>query len=811
MFNVNLILFGFNEKVMEDVKLRIKGMTCAMCVKSIETAVGSLDGVDEINVNLATESAFLRYDPSKTTLDEVKKLIKELGYEVAGEEEQYLEEEKHISEMKKKLYLAALAGAFLFVINRIWDLQILQLAIALPVMVYSGRDMFLAAVTALKHRTLNMDVMYSMGVGSAFFASLLATSGILPAEYTFYETSVLLLAFLLLGRTLEASAKKKTGEAIKKLAELQTKTATLLKDGRELKIPVDAVAVGDTIIVKPGEKIPVDGVIVEGESYVDESMFTGETMPVLKKAGDDVVGGAINRNSVLKVKATRVGKETLLAQIIKMVEEAINSKPPIQRLADRVVARFIPAVLAVAIFSFIFWYFFAGMPALFAFTTLIAVLVVACPCAFGLATPTALTVGMGKGVELGLLIKSGDALEVARKVSVIIFDKTGTLTRGRMEVTDLYAVNGSERDVISVAAIAEKGSTHPLAEAIVEEAERRGILVKDPEKSEILAGKGVVAEMDGSRIIVGNKKLMAENGVDTDVLDGILSDLEKEGKTAVIVAKDGEIMGVIALADTLKDSAKNVVKELKRMGKKVGIITGDNRRVAEAIAEKLGVDFVISEVLPHEKSEEVKKLQNTGEVVAFVGDGINDAPALAQADLGIAIGSGTDVAIESGDIVLMRDDLEYVVAAIQLSEKTLSKIKQNIFWAMIYNTILIPVSAGFLYPVFGVLFKPELAGFAMAMSSVSVVTNSLLIRNYTPPVLKNKKEEGGDRMKVVLKLSGLSCNHCIMRVEKALKDAGAEVEKVTLEEAVIDIPEGGNVEDFVKAVEDAGYKAEAVQ
>jgi Cu+-exporting ATPase len=862
--------------MMEELTLKIKGMTCAMCVKSIETAVRSLEGVDEIKVNLATESAFLKYDPSKVTLDEIKKLIEEMGYEVEDNIEKVItvkiggmtcaacvravekaigeiegvrdvkvnlstekarivynpslvsleeikgavesigytfvvesaeEKEEHIGGMKRKLYFAALAGSFLFLSSYL-GLAIphtLQLIIALSVMLYSGREMFLAALRALSHRTLNMDVMYSMGVGSAFFASVLATLKILPEDYTFYETSVLLLAFLLLGRTLEASAKKRTGEAIRKLIGLQANTATVVRDGEEVEIPVDEVRVGDVVIVKPGERIPVDGVVVDGESYVDESMFTGEPLPVLKRTGDEVFGGAVSKNGILKIRATRIGAETLLAQIIRMVEEAMGSRPPIQRLADRVVTYFIPAVLTIAIASFIFWYFIAGMPALFAFTTLIAVLVVACPCAFGLATPTALAVGMGKGAELGLLVKNGEALETARKVTTVIFDKTGTLTKGKMEVTDLIPVKASEAELLSIAATAEKRSTHPLAEAIVERAVMEGVEIAEPERFEVLAGKGVIAEVNGSKILVGNRRLLAENGVSLDTLDEVLSGLERETKTTIVVAKDGEMVGAIGVADTLKDSAKVAIGELRRMGKKVGIITGDNRRSAEAIAEKLGVDFVIAEVLPHEKAQEVKRLQEGGEVVAFVGDGINDAPALAQADLGIAIGSGTDIAIESGDIVLIRDDLRDVVAAIQLSEKTLSKIKQNIFWAMIYNALLIPAAAGLLYPLFGIVFKPELAGFAMAMSSVSVVTNSLLMKNYVPPILK--KEEGGDRMgKVVLELSGLSCGHCVMRVRKALEEAGAKVEEITLDRAVIEAPEG-DAERFVKAVEAVGYGA----
>jgi len=602
------------------------------------------------------------------------------------------------------------------------------------VMYYSGKDMFSAAFRALRHKTLNMDVMYSMGVGSAYLASIASTLGLLPSDYLFYETAVLLLAFLLLGRTLEAIAKVKTSEAIKKLIGLQAKTAVVVRNGKEVEVPVEEVKVGDIVIVKPGEKIPVDGFVVEGESYVDESMVTGEPIPRLKKRGDTVVGATINKNGVLKIEAKKVGEDTLLSQIIKLVEQAQSTKPPIQRIADKIVAYFIPVVLAIAISSFVYWHFIAAMPAVFAFTTLISVLVVACPCAFGLATPTALTVGMGKGAELGILIKNSEALEVARKITTVVFDKTGTLTKGKPEVTNIVALNGTdESEVLRLAASAEMRSEHPIAEAIVRKAESKSIEIIEPERFEVLAGKGVIATINGMKVLVGNKMLMAEY-TNTREVERVVEKLESEAKTAVLVALDGKIVGVIGVADTVKESAKDAIEWLHRMGKKVVMITGDNRRTAEAIARELGIDEVLAEVLPHDKAEEVKGLQEKGEVVAFVGDGINDAPALAQADVGIAIGSGTDIAIESGEIVLIRDDLRDVVAAIQLSEKTLSKIKQNLFWAMVYNAALIPAAAGLFYPLAGIIFRPEWAGAAMALSSVSVVTNSLLMKNYIPPI-----------------------------------------------------------------------------
>ncbi len=739
------------------VNIRVGGIRCASCVNTIENAIKRLPGVEDVSVNLSTETARITFDPTITGIENIRKAIEGTGYRFVGVEGEELADEgdkgDQIKEMKRKLIFAAFFGGILLFLQygkyiglgEIPYINWIQFAIATPVMLYSGRSMFAAAARALSHRILNMDVMYSMGVGSAYIASIFSTLGFLPEDYLFYETAVLLLAFLLLGRTLEAMARGKTSEAIKKLIGLQAKTAVVVRDGEEVEVSVENVRVGDVVIVRPGERIPVDGIVIEGESYVDESMITGEPIPNLKRAGDEVVGATINENGVLKIRATRIGKDTVLAQIVKMVEEAIGSKPPIQRLADKFVAYFIPVVLTIAISSFIYWYFIADVPTLFAFTTLVAVLVIACPCAFGLATPTALTVGMGKGAEIGILIKNGDALEIARRVTTVVFDKTGTLTKGKPEVTDIVVFDGSETEVLKIAAMAEKRSEHPLAEAIIKRTEAEGIMVGDTEKFEVIAGKGVVASLNGNRILVGSRKLMLENGLQIDgSVESVLQKLEKEAKTAILVASNGRITGVIGIADTIKESAAEAVEELHRMGKKVAMMTGDNRRTAEAIAKKLGIDIVLAEILPQQKAEEVKRLQKS-EVVAFVGDGINDAPALAQADLGIAIGSGTDIAIESGEIVLMRDDLRDVVAAIQLSQKTLGKIKQNIFWALFYNTILIPIAAGILYLPFGVVFQPEWAGFAMAMSSVSVVTNSLLMKRYIPPARSALiKRKGGE-------------------------------------------------------------------
>jgi Cu+-exporting ATPase len=588
-----------------------------------------------------------------------------------------------------------------------------------------------------------MDVMYALGIGSAYSASVMSTIGVLPGEYVFYEAAVLLASFLMLGRLLETLAKGRTSEAIKKLLGLRAKTATIIRNKKEIEIPVDEVLVNDIVLVKPGGKIPVDGEVVEGESYVDESMITGEPIPSLKTPGDNVVGATINKNSVLKFKATKVGKDTFLFQIIKLVEDAVSTKPPIQRLADRIVAYFIPVVLGVALLSFVYWNFFGTVPdmdnTLFAFIAAISVVVIACPCAFGLATPTALTVGMGNGAEQGILIRNGDALEKPRKVTIVLFDKTGTLTKGEPTVTDIIPLDSDEKELLYLAGSAEKGSEHPLGEAVVRRAEELNVKIVEPKDFSTLTGKGVKAVVDGKSVLVGNRLFMKEAGIKVDDVESELVRLESEAKTAVIIAAEGKIKGLLAIADPVKETSKTAIAALQRMGKKVAMITGDNKRTAEAISSKLNMDRVLAEVLPQDKAKEVMRLQKSGEIVAFVGDGINDAPALAQADVGIAIGSGTDVAIESGEIVLIKDDLRDVVAALQLSNKTISKVKQNLFWAMIYNTVLIPIAAGGLFPFTGIVFRPEWAAAAMAFSSVSVVTNSLLFKGYVPEIKREGK------------------------------------------------------------------------
>ena len=684
-----------------------------------------------------------------TTIADMKKAIEDAGYQYlgieGGEDISTVAREKDLRGKRIRIYLGFLVGLPLMVLMYIpvglpFPLAYFELVVATPVFLYISYPIFRAGYRALKNKTLTMDVMYSMGIGVAFGASVFGTFEIvLTREFLFYETAVLLATFLILGRYLEAKAKGKTSDAIKKLMGLQAKTATVFRENKEIEVSIEDVLINDVVVVKPGAKIPIDGVVVGGESYVDESMVTGEPIPVVKKDGSLVIGGTLNTNSVLMVKATKIGKNTMLAQIIKLVEQAQGSKPPVQRIADTAVGYFIPVVLTIAVVSFLVWYVLLGSTLLFSLTALISVLVIACPCALGLATPTAVTVGIGRGAELGILIKNGDALEVSEKVTTIVFDKTGTLTKGKPEVTDILGVGLKDTMVLQMAASVETNSLHPLAEAVVKKAQERHLSVEKSIGFDTFAGKGVQATVKGTEVLIGNRILFKERNVTwpKDV-EEMLVQLETEGKTVMFIAFDQKLAGLIGIADTLKETTKSAIQKFKAMSLKVVMITGDNVRTAQAIARQIGIDVVRAEVLPQEKASEVKKLQEAGEVVAFVGDGINDAPALAQADVGIAIGSGTDVAIESGDVVLVKSDLLDSVAAVQLSKKVMSRIKQNLFWAFAYNTALIPVAAGVLYPFFGVTFRPEFAGLAMALSSVTVVSLSLLLKRYIPPAKEVK-------------------------------------------------------------------------
>jgi Cu+-exporting ATPase len=617
------------------------------------------------------------------------------------------------------------------------NMALIQFILATPVM-FAGSIFFSRGLIAfIKMRVANMDTLVAVGVGAAYLYSFIVSIFIwagkpILGHDLYYETAAFLITFILLGKWFEAIAKGRTSDAIRKLIGLRPKTAVVIRGAKETEIQIGDVVPGDIVVVKPGQKIPVDGVVTDGYSSVDESMVTGESIPVEKKAGDKVIGATINKTGSFKFKATKVGSETLLAQIIKIVEQAQTSKAPIQDLADLIAAYFVPAVVGLAVISFIVW-MLLGQSFVFSLSIFITVLVISCPCALGLATPITVMVGAGMGAQNGILIKSAKVLQISEKINTVVFDKTGTLTKGKPEVTDIIATDRSPaagEELLLYAAVAEKRSQHPLAEAILKKAKEKGIDVSDSQSFNSISGKGVEVTFKGSQLLLGNRGLMSEKNIDISSMSSKLEELEKQGKTVMIVSVNGKVSGLVAVADTLKDNSKAAVTMLHRSGKKVMMITGDNARTAQAIGELVGADKVISEVLPADKSDQIKKLQDQGNIVAMVGDGINDAPALAQADIGIAIGSGTDVAIESADIVLIKDDLRDVVMAMDLSSYTMRKIRQGLFWAFIYNIIGIPVAAGLLYPFTGFLLNPIIAGTAMAFSSVSVVTNALLMKRY---------------------------------------------------------------------------------
>ena len=734
----------------DHVILKIGGMSCVMCVKAIEEGLGKLDGISDVNVNLTSEKAYVTYNSEITTVADMKNVIEDLGYQylgIEGEKTEELEEEvraKDLRDKRNRIIVGFGFGIPLMILPYVdiplpISMPYFMLLVSIIPFIYVSYPIFAAGLRSLKHKNLDMDVMYSMGIGVAYLASILGTfSIILTQQFMFYETALILAAFLSLGRYLESRAKGQTSTAIKKLIGLQAKTATVIRSGNEMEIPIEDVQMEDIVVVKPGEKIPADGEVVSGESYVDESAITGEPIPAFKNAGKTVVGGTINQNGILRFKALKIGKDTVLSQIIKLVENAQGSRPPVQRIADKAVSYFIPTVLTIAIAAFLFWYL-SGATLLFALTVLISILVIACPCALGLASPTAITVGIGRGAELGILIKNGEALEISEKLTTIVFDKTGTLTKGKPEVTDIDTVGIDGQELLKLAASVENNSQHPLAEAVVKKAQEENINIETSQNFDTFGGKGVKAEVEGKEVIIGNRALFKDRNIAiSEEMEEKLSKFENEGKTAVLIATDNSLSGAIAIADTLKETTKDAIERLKKTGLKVVMITGDNERTANAVAKQVGIENVIAEVLPQDKSEEVKRLQEAGEVVAFVGDGINDAPALAQSDVGIAIGSGTDIAIESGEIVLIKNDIMDALAGIQLSKKVMGRIKENLFWAFAYNTVLIPVAAGVLYPFFGITFRPEFAGLAMALSSVSVLTLSLLLKGYVPPAKKEK-------------------------------------------------------------------------
>ncbi len=768
----------------ESMVFEVVGMTCASCVARVEKALSKVPGVTSANVNLATERATVSFLPGTVQVPELKFAVEAAGYELqeqADEQEDRQAEEQARSqdELKKKWIVAGVVGLVLMNASMEWGFSLLRdvfstqqiltgmFLLALPIQFWAGSQFYTGMWKTLRHRTADMNTLIALGTSAAFiyssivtFRPSLFTSAHLAHDHVlgdrppvYFEAAVIIVALILFGRWLEARAKSSTSSAIKKLMGLRAKTARVVRLGSEIDVPVEEVVVGDVVIVRPGEKIPVDGVVIDGRSSVDESMLTGESIPVEKGIGAKVFGATINKMGVFRLEATRVGRETALAQIIRLVEEAQGSKAPIQRLADFVASIFVPVVLFIAALTFVLWALIGPEGAvIYATLNAVAVLIIACPCALGLATPTAIMVGTGKGAESGILIRSGSALETAHKLDVVILDKTGTITEGKPRLTDIIAgPRTTESELLRLAASIERGSEHPLAEAIVHASSQQGLELADAQDFEALSGRGIKAVVEGKRVVFGNRRLMAEEGVVLDSEDDLLahgSRLTSDAKTTMYLAADSLLLGVIAVADTIKATAPEAVASLKSLGIRVVMLTGDNRATAEAVGREVGIDEVLAEVLPEQKADKVQELRNQGLVVAMVGDGINDAPALASADVGIAIGTGADVAVEASDITLISGDPRGISAAIALSKATMRTIRQNLFWAFFYNILLIPVAAGVLYPVFhnsGVpdglgwilgeygFLNPMLAGGAMAFSSVSVMANSLRLRGFRPP------------------------------------------------------------------------------
>ena len=789
-----------------ELTLDIRGMTCASCVAHVEGALSDLDGVVGATVNLGLGTARVQYVPGLVSVSQMKRAVRDVGYEASERsagadagisatadmlDRERQEREDEIKRQGRNLLIAGIIGMIVMIgtfydmlgpfkglvpefLSYKWVIGLLTT----PIVFGPGRQFFTNSWRGLKHGVTDMNLLYATGIGAAYGIAVINTlfpkAGFGGEGATFFESAALLTAFIILGRWLEALTRGRTSEAIRKLMKLQPKIARIIRNGEEVDIPAEDVETGNLILVRPGEGIPVDGLVIEGYSAVDESMLTGESLPVEKKAGDQVIGGTINKTGAFKFKATRVGKETALAQIIKLVEDAQASKAPIQKLADWVAGHFILGVHMLAVLVFIFWFFFGyqmffnpessfilspyrlGEIGVFGFALLLSVtvLVISCPCAVGLATPSAMMAGTGKGAEHGVLFKSAEAIENASKLQSIIFDKTGTLTRGAPSVTDIiansevgirngeFASPDSQFLILRLAAIAEKNSEHPLGEAIVKGAEGRGLVLGEPEAFNAIPGHGIEAQVEGRSILLGNRKLMKERRVDFSPLLTQAETLEAEGKTVMFVSLNAEAAGLIAVADTLKEHSAEAVSWLHKLGMEVVMITGDNRRTAVAIARQVGIDQVLAEVLPQDKAAEVEKLQKAGKKVAMVGDGVNDAPALAQADVGMAIGSGTDVAKETGDVILIKDDIRDVVVTLEVAKATMRKVKQNLFWAFIYNSLGIPIGAGLFYPFAALIISPELAGLFMAISSITVTLNTLLLKRFKPTTIEGWKVEG---------------------------------------------------------------------
>jgi P-type Cu+ transporter len=748
---------------MENATLKLRGMSCASCANNIETAIRSVPGVETCSVNFGAEQAAVTYDARKTDVAAIQAAVDAAGYAAQPMQEDVLapeddaerrERQAEHRKLTRKVWLSGIVSAVLVIgsLPAMTGLSVpfipmwlhnpwLQLVLTAPVLFWAGNAFFINAWKALKRHTATMDTLVAVGTGTAYLYSLFPTflpqwfidQGLQPDVY--FEAAAVIIALLLLGRLLENRAKGQTSEAIRKLMGLQARTARVIRKGREVDVPIAEVILGDIILVRPGEKIPVDGEIVEGSSTIDEAMVTGESIPVRKQPGDEVIGATLNKTGSFQFRATRVGKDTFLAQIVKLVQQAQGSKAPIQRLADQVTGWFVPAVIAIAILTFIIWFNVMGNVTMALITT-VGVLIIACPCALGLATPTSIMVGTGKGAENGILIKGAESLELAHKLQTIVLDKTGTITQGKPTVTDYITVNGTansnELKLLRLAASVERNSEHPLAEAVVQYAQSQEVELTKAQKFEAVAGSGVKGYISDRLVQIGTHRWMNELGIDTSALKQQWDRLEYLGRTVIWIAVDGKVEGIMGIADAVKPSSVNAIRTLQKMGLEVVMLTGDNQRTANVIAREVGIDRVFAEVRPDQKAATIETIQSEQKVVAMVGDGINDAPALAQADVGIAIGTGTDVAIAASDITLISGDLQGIVTAIQLSRATIRNIKQNLFFAFIYNVAGIPIAAGILYPIFGWLLSPIIAGAAMAFSSVSVVTNALRLRNFKP-------------------------------------------------------------------------------
>jgi Cu+-exporting ATPase len=841
---------------MKTQKFEVTGMTCSACSARIEKNINKTDGVIEASVNLLTNSMIVKYDESVLSVDEIIKVVENTGYGASPVQDkkkevksQAKDDKSEIREMKKRVIISLIFAAPLFYISMghmlKWPLPEIfhgeenalifaftQFLLCLPVILVNNKYYKVGFKTLLKGSP-NMDSLIAIGTSAAAAYGVYAIYKIgyglghmdmdMVMQFSmdlYFESAAVVLALITLGKFLEARAKGRTSDAIRKLMDLSPKTALVERDGTEREIPVEEVVKGDIVIVKPGQSIPVDGTIVFGSSSVDESMLTGESMPVEKKVGDKVVGATINKSGFFKFRAERVGDATTLAQIIKLVEEASSSKAPISKLADKISGIFVPVVIIIAVAATIVW-LILGADFEFALSIGIAVLVISCPCALGLATPTAIMVGTGKGAENGILIKSAEALEIAHHVGTVVMDKTGTITEGKPKVTDLVAHEIDELEMLRIAASAEKGSEHPLADAIVEEARKQNLDLYDAENFEAIPGQGLMSDIKGKKYYLGNLRLVEEQNIDIKNFEETAAKFADEGKTPLYFADEKEVLGIIAVADVVKPTSRAAIEEFEAMGIEVVMLTGDNKKTAEAIRKQLGISRTLAEVLPQDKEKEIRKIQEQGKKVAMIGDGINDAPALARANVGIAIGAGTDVAIESADIVLVRSDLMDAVTAVQLSKATIKNIKQNLFWAFIYNTIGIPLAAGAFYGILGWKLNPMFAGAAMSLSSVSVVSNALRLKFFRPKrqveeYKANKTrdkdniiEKGGYEMKKILKVEGMSCGHCKAAVEKALKAVdGVEDAVVSLEEKTAQVTLNKEVPDHVltKAVTDAGYE-----